>query len=656
MKATRLIGAVAFAAAHAVVGVGCSSTPTSVAAEQIGTSQEALTTCTTLTAIGDAVLSNPPMNQSFGTLPILRVGGKDESLVRFDLGAIPSAAALDSATLTLYVSGNGSDAPVNVHRATVAWDENTVTYASFAQRFDSAVVGAIITTSPNVLKSVDLTPLVTSWITGAQSNFGVFLETSSNKRTVIVSREGGTAEQKPALRVCYTVPDNHCSPNPCANGSTCENGSSGFTCHCVPGYTGARCETLINNCASNPCQNGAACTNGTNSYGCTCPTGYSGTNCEINIDDCAPNRCQNGGVCQDGIGSYTCSCAPGYAGASCETLIDNCASSPCQNRAACTDGTNSYTCTCAAGYSGTRCEINIDDCASQPCRNGGTCIDGINAYTCSCPPDWGGAACDVNLNTCAQHPCLNGSTCTNGVGTYACTCAAGFSGANCEVDINDCAVNHCLNGGICVDGVNSFTCTCANGYTGATCQNPPANVTRTPWQMHDGLGATDTQSNLVMFSCQPTIHAQACEYDLSTVPPSVDPAWRAAPDASSIGYFLSPSRVCSAPNGRTCFVYGDFTYFQTYIDVPAGASVTQLTISATHIDEGARIRIYNSLSPTGVIAGYLNPNGMVAAVSGELAHWIQPGEASRIVIEQVDDCCSESGLVGVVITLNGQVL
>jgi len=34
----------------------------------------------------------------------------------------------------------------------------------------------------------------------------------------------------------------HCSPNPCENGASCQNQWDGFFCFCPPGWTGHRCE------------------------------------------------------------------------------------------------------------------------------------------------------------------------------------------------------------------------------------------------------------------------------------------------------------------------------------------------------------------------------------------------------------------------------
>ncbi len=426
------------------------------------------------------MVSSPPMAHNFGTQPIMRAGGKDESLIRFDLGSIPSSSIVDRATLQLYVAAVDLDAggsvPVNVHRAITSWDETIVTFRSFAQHFDSTVIGSIVTTTSSVQKSVELTQTVKSFVSGTVPNEGFLLESASTDKAIFVTREGGTDEQKPTLEVCYRIVVDECSPNPCQNHGTCENGASGYTCQCAPGYTGANCELPVDNCEPAPCKNGATCTNGVNTYACTCQPGFIGGNCEIDSDDCSPNPCQNAGVCQDGIASHTCFCEPGYAGGDCETLIDNCASAPCQNDANCVNGVNSYTCMCASGFTGSNCEINIDDCSPNACLNGGSCIDGISGYACSCPPDWGGTTCNVDMSACSQHPCLNGGACSNTVGSYTCTCPLGFSGNNCEIDVNECANQPCQNGGSCIDLVGAYTCQCHWGYSGANCDVLPTGV------------------------------------------------------------------------------------------------------------------------------------------------------------------------------------
>lgn len=49
-------------------------------------------------------------------------------------------------------------------------------------------------------------------------------------------------------------------------------------------------------------------------YSCKCMSGFEGDRCEINVDDCIPHACLNNGTCQDEIDAYSCLCLPGYTG------------------------------------------------------------------------------------------------------------------------------------------------------------------------------------------------------------------------------------------------------------------------------------------------------------------------------------------------------
>ncbi len=442
----------------------CSSAPDDGSPERTERALDALEVqCVDLPAVADASINAAALNQNNGSKKSLQVGGKERSLVRFDLSSIPPHQVVQSAALGLYVSG-GPETRLFVHRATAAWAEETVTFASFAQQYDLNPQGFVDIDRANVQKWVQLDSLVQRWLQGLDANDGVLLRSEHSRVTTLVSREGGTPAQRPVLRVCYS-PIDFCAPAPCHNGGICQNNPSGFTCHCAPGWEGATCDTNIDDCASAPCQNGGTCSDDSNGFTCACAAGFTGPTCATNIDDCAGAPCQNGGVCEDGVAAYQCHCGVGYEGVNCETQTNNCAAMPCQNGGTCTNGVGTYTCTCAPGYEGVNCEIDIDDCAGSPCHNGGTCLDGVASFTCSCPADWGGPTCDVDLNSCGQTPCLNGATCTNVDDGYTCSCAPGYTGTNCEIDINDCSPNPCLVNETCIDGVNTFTCSCEAGQT-----------------------------------------------------------------------------------------------------------------------------------------------------------------------------------------------
>ena len=423
--------------------------------------------CHDFAASGDAMISNPPKHQNYGNHPLLRVGGNDESLLGFDLSSIPEGSTVDGATLRLYVNGSAGENPVNIHAATAAWSEGTVTYQSFDQQYDGTIAGVIQPASASALKSADVTGLVTGWVSGAQPNLGMLLETVGNKKTIFVSSEGA-AGYAPSLEVCYTVPPtDYCEEGPCQNDGICVNGDDGYTCECAPGYTGSDCELEIDECENNPCVHGA-CTDGIGGYTCACEPGYEGTQCETNTNECAPNPCDNGGICTDGVNGYSCQCDAGYAGTDCELDIDDCAGDPCQNGGVCSDDVAGYTCACLPGFEGANCELDIDECVGAPCENESACVDGVNGFTCACLPGFEGVYCGEDIDDCAGDPCLNDGVCTDGVASYTCACAAGYGGDNCQIDIDDCAASPCLYG-VCIDEVGSYTCDCDEGYEGINC-------------------------------------------------------------------------------------------------------------------------------------------------------------------------------------------
>lgn len=193
----------------------------------------------------------------------------------------------------------------------------------------------------------------------------------------------------------------------------------------------------------------------------------------------------------------------------------------------------------------------------------------------------------------------------------------------------------------------------AVGVLAVLCAVPAAAQSRTPWQMHQGNEVTSSNpSGLLQFNCSPARHGDNCEYNVASVPAASDPDWAAAPHPETIGFEI-PSRVCQAPT--RCMAYGDFTYFQTFVNVPSNVQVTTFTISFNGMDDGSRVTIFNSQHPGGlVIPGsyvYLGGSGTT-----NLAAHVQPGELNRVVITQVDDCCSENRLRSASVVLNGSVV
>ncbi len=184
----------------------------------------------------------------------------------------------------------------------------------------------------------------------------------------------------------------------------------------------------------------------------------------------------------------------------------------------------------------------------------------------------------------------------------------------------------------------------------ATCASFAGAQTRSAWQMHEGLEVTPANPlGLIAFSCSPSQHGAICEYDVATIPPQGDAGWKPAPNGDIIDFSIA-SRVCQAP--VTCMGYGDFTYFQTLVDIPLNVVVTQFTIAFSGMDDGSRVTIFNSAYPGGLVVPgsyvYLGGSGTT-----DLSTYVVSGEINRVVVTQVDDCCSENNLRSAIVVLNG---
>uniref|UniRef100_A0A8C6RW75 Crumbs family member 1, photoreceptor morphogenesis associated n=1 Tax=Nannospalax galili TaxID=1026970 RepID=A0A8C6RW75_NANGA len=90
------------------------------------------------------------------------------------------------------------------------------------------------------------------------------------------------------------------------------------------------CEEDIDECSPNPCQNGSTCENLPGNYTCHCPIDdlsrmfHEGKDCAKTLRGCTHHQCLNNGTCvphfQNGHHGFSCQCASGYTGSLCETV------------------------------------------------------------------------------------------------------------------------------------------------------------------------------------------------------------------------------------------------------------------------------------------------------------------------------------------------
>ncbi len=170
-----------------------------------------------------------------------------------------------------------------------------------------------------------------------------------------------------------------------------------------------------------------------------------------------------------------------------------------------------------------------------------------------------------------------------------------------------------------------------------------AGFQRTPWQMHHGYGIISLLNTI------PT-HGDASLYNVKRVPSQDDPGWEAPPlDKNGNISFSQPSVL---PRDG-CFKKADFTYFQTLVEIPQGAVVSQFEVGFEKVDDGARAYVYNSTYPDGA---YIPNTDIVLKgepKTADLSSLVVAGETNRVVIVQVDDCATDNNLRNAQLYVNG---
>lgn len=357
--------------------------------------------------------------------------------------------------------------------------------------------------------------------------------------------------------------------------------------------------------------------------------------CDGAVDEDLSRACYSGPTGTSGVGlcrGGTQQCAAGAWGVcsgsvtpvdeTCNGMDDDC------------DGTpdDSVSRSCYPGPEGTEGR-GLCRAGGQTCTAGafGTCTGAVTPTeeTCNGQDD----DCDGMVDEDLTRSCYPGAAGTSGVGVCRggiSRCAMGTFGA-CD--------------GAVVPGIES----CGNG-TDDNCDGMidenchpciMGTASGSPWQINRTMGP-------VCFGRTFSTHGERGEYDLATIPPETAGGW--TPVTATTIDFAEASALC----GRecTCLNGGEFTYFQTFFDISAGYRVTSLSVTMGGVDDGARITVFNSTYPSGVVddGSYVLLGG--TSTSTDLARFITVGR-NRIVITHIDDCCSARSLSGVAVVLNG---
>lgn len=397
----------------------------------------------------------------------------------------------------------------------------------------------------------------------------------SNKVTLQV----GSTSHLDCLNQTQTVALNAstpCNPSPCKNGGNCTFVLGDYFCTCASGYTGSKCELIVDGCTRQPCENGQSCSadglgfvcgcnippstlseltgtyceidrygcsqnacnnNGTchnqlQNYRCKCPTysGYSniGGDCTIVLDPCSINPCVFGKCLAHGIYYKLCDCYPGYTGLLCETNINDCNPNQCQNGGVCTDGVDSYLCNCTSGFHGNNCQfinacnkqcVNTNELNCHTCVENNTqkCVSLGNGYSCNCRTGYSGVSCEFTMSPCSSFPCHHNGTCSAiSSSNYSCTCRTPWTGQQCDTQINNCPNgNKCFNDGVCYSTGLGYVCRCPESYIGADCSVSYNLCSRTKPCIADKSNCSISNTGNFQCTCPLGYSGSSCETQAS---------------------------------------------------------------------------------------------------------------------------------------------
>lgn len=182
-------------------------------------------------------------------------------------------------------------------------------------------------------------------------------------------------------------------------------------------------------------------------------------------------------------------------------------------------------------------------------------------------------------------------------------------------------------------------------------QSALAQVRHTPWEMHEGQDVIKLNAELPSNGALPENGYIAFQHaDI----PVEGRGWVPAPNPDTIG-FGGPKASRIGAAGGTCRKAIDYTYFQTFVEIPAGTKVDEFKIVFQGMDDASRITIFNSAHPEGkVVEGsyVTRASADTSSATTDLKALVMSGK-NRVVITQVDWCPVGNQLQSAQVHLNG---
>lgn len=160
-----------------------------------------------LGAEADARLSAVFPDRHYGGADTVKIKTDETAVFRFDTGAIPAGAAIESATLRLtQCNGEGEGAKrFRIHRISEPWDETGVTFTSAPAWGDPVGQSRFEIGRPGSVLMIDVpVSIVEEWIGNNNSNHGLAITTVTGWHPEFAAREHADPGWQPVLAVVYS--------------------------------------------------------------------------------------------------------------------------------------------------------------------------------------------------------------------------------------------------------------------------------------------------------------------------------------------------------------------------------------------------------------------------------------------------------------------
>lgn len=165
-------------------------------------------------------------------------------------------------------------------------------------------------------------------------------------------------------------------------------------------------------------------------------------------------------------------------------------------------------------------------------------------------------------------------------------------------------------------------------------------ITVSPWKMNKG------SQGIIQLREKLSDDDVSSPFQYRQIPPQDDNGWKLASlDAEGEIQYNVRSLVDS------CLKAVDFTYFETFVDIPANFNIDELVVNFKRVDDGARVYVFNSKCN----GRYSTVRGITPETS-DLKRLMVKGERNRIVIVQFDYCPGDNVLEKANIQVNGIII